>query len=169
MRLATSHMDRVGMATSTLCAIHCAVLPFVIGLLPLIGLSFVANSLFEWGMVGFAAIVGTISLFRGHKVHRKHTAFCFFVPGLALVLAGLMFFSCVCSECGLHKVYGYDISKKQMVVVRTVPVPQKQSFPWRAIVMAMGGISIATAHFVNMRLCRTCHTCHPEEAHRGVG
>jgi hypothetical protein len=161
----STHLDRVGMAASTLCAVHCAVLPFVLGLLPLIGMGFMAHSWFEWGMVGLAATIGTVSLFRGHRIHRRHTAWCFFLPGLAFVLAGLLFFTCACAVHP-HHVYGWNPQTMERVIIRTVYPPQ--SFPWRAIVMAVGGFSIAAAHFVNMRLCRSCHKCADESHHRGV-
>ena len=39
--------DWLGIGASVLCAIHCAAMPFVVGLLPLIGLSFLADPAFQ--------------------------------------------------------------------------------------------------------------------------
>ncbi|HXD83673.1 MAG TPA: MerC domain-containing protein, partial [Rudaea sp.] len=39
--------DRLGAAASLLCAVHCAALPFVLALLPALGLGFLANHGFE--------------------------------------------------------------------------------------------------------------------------
>lgn len=43
---------------TSICAAHCLLTPFLVGVLPLVGLGFVANPLFEWAMVAFAAVVG---------------------------------------------------------------------------------------------------------------
>lgn len=39
--------DRVGATASLLCAVHCAVLPFVLAVLPALSLSFLADHRFE--------------------------------------------------------------------------------------------------------------------------
>src|SRR5438477_9636720 len=102
-------LDRLGVAASTLCAVHCAALPLVVGLLPVVGASVVAHGAFEWGMVGLAATIGTFSLARGHRVHHRHSAWCLFVPGLLVLLAGLTAFSRGCSCCaGGTPVFAYD-------------------------------------------------------------
>ena len=129
-RNTVSKLDKAGMTASTICAIHCAIMPVAIGVLPIIGLGFVADGWFEWMMVGTAALVGGVSMKRGQVRHRRHTAWCFFVPGLVAVLLGLSL---------LEETPGL--------------------FPWKAIVMAIGGFTIATAHFINSKLCKTCVKC----------
>ncbi|HEY8783887.1 MAG TPA: MerC domain-containing protein [Mucilaginibacter sp.] len=53
-----SKLDRIGMTAFTLCAIHCAIVPLLITSLPLLGLGFLANPWFEWGMIIFALFIG---------------------------------------------------------------------------------------------------------------
>src|SRR5690348_9027020 len=53
--------DRVGATASFLCAVHCALLPFVIALLPLIGLGFLADHRFERVFVACAAALASRS------------------------------------------------------------------------------------------------------------
>ncbi|MEO7072934.1 MAG: MerC domain-containing protein, partial [Rhodanobacter sp.] len=54
--------DRVGATASFLCAVHCAALPFVLALLPFVGLGFLADHRFERGFVLFACVLGGIAL-----------------------------------------------------------------------------------------------------------
>ncbi len=59
----------MGIATSVLCAIHCALLPVLVSSLPIFGINIVHNSIFEWGMIVLAFIVGSYSLFHGFVKH----------------------------------------------------------------------------------------------------
>src|SRR6478672_8405035 len=49
--------DRFGATASFLCAIHCALLPFVIAVLPALGLAFLADHRFERGFIAFASVL----------------------------------------------------------------------------------------------------------------
>lgn len=138
-------LDKLGMATSLACAIHCAALPLVIGVLPLIGMGFMAHGLFDWAMVGIAIIVGSFSLMHGHKKHKKHTPICFFIPGIFIILISLFVFTHEngCGSCAGHS---HD----------------DEGIPYHSIMMAIGGIMISVSHFINMKLCKTCVTCHDD-------
>ena len=61
--------DMMGIATSIACAIHCALLPVLVSTLPVFGINIVHNSIFEWGMIVLAFIVGSYSLFHGYVKH----------------------------------------------------------------------------------------------------
>ena len=82
--------DRVGAAASFLCAVHCALLPFVIALLPLIGLGFLADHRFERIFVACAAALASITIVTAWRRHRKLHALFLLVPGIALLLAGIV-------------------------------------------------------------------------------
>lgn len=81
--------DRVGATASFLCAIHCALLPFVIALLPLIGLGFLADHRFERVFIACAAALASITIFTAWRRHRKLHALFLLVPGIALLLSGI--------------------------------------------------------------------------------
>lgn len=83
--------DRVGAMASFLCAIHCAALPFVLALLPLLGLGFLADHRFERGFVIFACVLALISLLNGYRRHRRSLPLRLAMPGLALLLIGVTF------------------------------------------------------------------------------
>lgn len=81
--------DRVGATASFLCAIHCAALPFVLALLPLLGLGFLADHRFERAFVLFACVLALASLLSGYRRHRRVLPLRLALPGLALLLLGV--------------------------------------------------------------------------------
>lgn len=81
--------DRLGATASFLCAVHCALLPFVIALLPLIGLGFLADHRFERVFVACAAALASATIFTAWRRHRKLNALFLLVPGITLLLAGI--------------------------------------------------------------------------------
>lgn len=83
--------DRVGALASFLCAIHCALLPFVLALLPLVGLEFLADHRFERIFVLCACVLAALVLVRGYRRHRSLLPLRMAVPGLALLLMGIAF------------------------------------------------------------------------------
>lgn len=83
-----ANMDTVGAVTSLLCAVHCAVLPFVVTLLPLWGLSFLAGARVEWGLLLLASGIGVVSLGSGYRRHRSIRTLALLVGALALLFLG---------------------------------------------------------------------------------
>jgi len=83
--------DRVGAAASFLCAIHCALLPFVLALLPFVGLEFLAGHRFERGFVFFACLLALFALVRGYRRHQHPLPLLLATPGLALLLVGVTY------------------------------------------------------------------------------
>ena len=83
-------VDRVGATASMLCAVHCALLPFVLALLPLIGLEFLAGHTFERIFVGCAAMLACASLVTAYRRHRRPHALFLMVPGIALLCLGIL-------------------------------------------------------------------------------
>jgi hypothetical protein len=85
-----SVVDRLGATASLLCAVHCALLPFVLALLPLIGLGFLAGHTFERVFVACAAALATASIIAAYRRHRRPQALLFMVPGILLLLCGIL-------------------------------------------------------------------------------
>jgi hypothetical protein len=83
--------DRVGATASFLCAIHCAALPFVLAILPLLGLSFLADHGFERGFVLFASTLALIALVNGYRRHHRSLPLRLALPGLTLLVMGVTF------------------------------------------------------------------------------
>src|SRR5215470_18603393 len=61
--------DALGIATSLVCAIHCAVLPLLLTSLPLFGINIIHNNFFEAGMIVLAFFIGSLALFHGYRRH----------------------------------------------------------------------------------------------------
>lgn len=83
--------DRIGAVASFLCAIHCALLPFVLAVLPLVGLEFLADHRFERGFVLFACALALVALIRGFRRHQQPLPLLLAIPGLALLLLGVTY------------------------------------------------------------------------------
>lgn len=81
--------DRLGATASFLCAIHCATLPFILTLLPFLGLEILADHRFERGFVMFACALAMLSLIGGFRRHRRPMSLMLALPGLALLLLGV--------------------------------------------------------------------------------
>ena len=80
--------DRFGATASFLCAIHCALLPLVVAVLPVLGLGFLADHRYERGFIVFATLLALTSLVFGFRRHQRFGAFWFLVPGIVLLLSG---------------------------------------------------------------------------------
>lgn len=80
--------DTFGIATSIVCAIHCALLPAIAGSLPVFGINIIHNLFFEWAMIAIAFLVGIYSLIHGYTRHHKSSMplLIFFVGMLLLLL-----------------------------------------------------------------------------------
>lgn len=83
--------DRIGAIASFLCAIHCAALPFVLAILPLLGLTFLASHGFERGFVLFASALAMWALVNGYRRHHRPLPLRLAFPGLLLLVAGVTF------------------------------------------------------------------------------
>jgi len=123
-----SKLDSVGMTASVLCAIHCAIVPFLITILPLIGLGFLANPLVEWSMIVFALFIGVYAIGLSYiHTHHKPLPVLLLVGGFSIIIIGHLLVS------GWHE----------------------------ALVVPVGGLMIATAHFFNFRYSNSCRVNHP--------
>lgn len=127
-------LDGAGAAASLLCAIHCALMPIVLTLLPLAGLAFLADERVDWALIGISAVLGVSSLCLGYRRHRSRRALAFLSAGLALLVLGHFL-----------KEHG-------------------QPGLVSAFVLVAGGLTIATAHWINRRLCNSCVRCHEHDA-----
>src|ERR1700755_1189889 len=80
--------DRLGAMASFLCAVHCALLPFVLAALPAFGLGFLADHGFEHGFIFCATLLALVTLVHGYRRHRARRALALLIPGLVLLWIG---------------------------------------------------------------------------------
>lgn len=115
-------VDSAGSAGAFICALHCALLPVALALLPVLGLGLLASSGFETGFVLFATALAVASLWNGYLRHRAYRALAFLVPGLAALWGGVF-----------------------------LPLVHEQVIA-HAVAMSVGGTLVAIAHLVNLKL-----------------
>lgn len=121
-RAANPHLDRLGATGSLLCAIHCALLPVLIAVLPSLGIAAWLGDGFERGFVLFASLLGLFTLIQGYRRHRAARALGLLVPGLAALWFGT----------------GYEPLHHVVVA--------------HALIMTLGGTLVGLAHLSNLRL-----------------
>jgi len=80
-----SFRDFLGIAASVLCAIHCAAMPFVVGFLPLLGLSFLADPSFHKWMVGVCLVLALLAFVPGWRRHHRLQPTLIGLCGLGLI------------------------------------------------------------------------------------
>ena len=115
-------LDRLGAAGSLLCALHCALLPLAIAVLPALGIALWSSEVFELGFVIFATLLGVVTLVLGYRRHRVGRALALLLPGLAVLWLGLL-------AAPLH--------------TQTIA---------HAVTMTLGGTLVGVAHLTNLRL-----------------
>ncbi len=136
-------LDAAGATASLLCAIHCALMPFVVTLLPLVGLSFLASETTEWLLLALSATLGISSLCLGFRAHRSRRALAVLAVGLALAATGRI------AEHGGS-------------------TPFLPHLPGVAL-LVVGGVLVALSHGLNFYLCRACLACHVHDDCKHAG
>ena len=78
-------LDRIGITATSLCALHCILLPVILPALPLLGLSFLADHAWEHVFLIITGILGSIAMFSGFKrYHRRLYPFYLLMIGLVV-------------------------------------------------------------------------------------
>ncbi len=121
--------DRVGATASFLCAVHCAALPFVLAVLPALGLGFLADHKFERIFIACASCLALAALIRGYRRHHVATPLRIAVPGLILLWVGAWIFDA------------------------------ESSLPLHATLVTTGGCLLAYAHIRNLRQTHLSNAC----------
>ena len=81
-------LDRMGIWASSLCALHCLLLPVLIPVVPLVGASFFAQDWFERTLLSVSLIVGFWALLSGfYRYHRQ------IYPVYGLLLGGIIYWN----------------------------------------------------------------------------
>jgi hypothetical protein len=79
-------LDRLGMATSTVCAVHCAATALLMGTLSAVGAGGVAAPWVEHTFLGASVLLGMLSLGHALRRHRSWQPAVWFAAGLLLLL-----------------------------------------------------------------------------------
>lgn len=85
---AGNRLDRLGSAASLTCAAHCAAMPLLAGLAPLVGMGFLVSEQTEWLLVGLSLGIGCLSLPPSYaRKHRQWRPLLLFAFGAGLIIA----------------------------------------------------------------------------------
>ncbi len=83
------NIDFVGFCASVICAIHCALTPVLVALLPLAGLQFLTNPIIEFSLIAMSAFIASFSLFRGYtRFHKDPLPLVIIGYGFLLIIFG---------------------------------------------------------------------------------
>jgi len=117
-------LDKLGMAASGLCGIHCLILPIVFVLFPYASVAFVKGEFFEWSFLLFSITIASFAMVQGLLVHRK------LIP-LAVALLGFMLF----------------------IWTRTVNHDVHETFSG-SLMLVLAGALICGAHYLNHKFIK---------------
>lgn len=88
-RFAGPHLDFAGFVVSLLCAIHCAFYPLIFSFSSLIGLSFLNDPWFEYGIILLSFFIASHALIFGYRhYHHKPHALVMVLKGFVLIGMG---------------------------------------------------------------------------------
>ncbi len=77
--------DRLGVLVSTACAVHCAMVPILLGILPTAGVA-LGDERLEWLLLALAGVIASFSLGRGYQRHRSKRVLVALSVGLSLLV-----------------------------------------------------------------------------------
>ncbi|MBW7856513.1 MAG: MerC domain-containing protein [Ignavibacteriaceae bacterium] len=134
-------LDMIGFSASTICAIHCAIMPILLSLLPLGLFEFATSVYFEIGVIGISIIIGLYTFRDGYlKHHHNPIPIIIFIGGFCIIIAGHFIFG------------GHDHSESMTDhgVIHFFIVP-------------LGAIFIGVSHFLNIKKMKSCNAKHNSE------
>jgi MerC mercury resistance protein len=126
-------LDRIGAAASTLCAVHCLLMPLLLAALPALGVTFLANRAVERAVAAALVLFATGCVWRGCRIHGRWTLFALLAPGAVTCTHAISAAPDCCAA---------------------------DAFSWpNALMMTLGGGMVAGSHWFNRRLRARC-ACH---------
>ena len=120
-------MDSLGILASSLCLVHCAMMPLVIAALPCIGLQFLAGNLAHRVLALFVIVFALVAVLPGYLKHRKTHVLIAMSVGLVLVLTATF---------AAANVWG-----------------ERSELP----LITVGNLIVVAAHMMNRKLCNCNH------------
>jgi uncharacterized membrane protein HdeD (DUF308 family) len=88
-----SKWDKLGFFLSLVCAVHCASMPLLVALLPLVGAGFLHNPVLELVLMGTAVLIAGIILIKDYlQIHKSFIPLWLLLAGVAAKLSGIFIF-----------------------------------------------------------------------------
>ncbi len=127
LRALVPSVDTLGMAVSSLCLVHCLVMPFLVMLLPALGSFYSHDDRTHYLLAGFVLAFCLLAVVPGYMRHNSKLVLALMVGGLSLVLFATF---------AVHFTFG------EM---------------WEIPLITVGNLVVVAAHRFNQRLCRCQH------------
>lgn len=121
------YFDAMGVGASSLCAIHCMLMPFVVACLPMFGLQFMHHDDVHPFLAGFVVFFGITSIVPGYRKHKECAILMSMAVGLALVL------------------------------LATFVIEPTLGGQWEMLVITAGNFLVVLAHVRNQKLLNSIH------------
>ncbi len=84
-------LDNLGIAASVICLIHCMAMPFILALLPFMGLSFLDTEEAHWVLAFFIIGFALVAIFPAYLKHKRPGILSAMIVGMLLVVFGAFF------------------------------------------------------------------------------
>jgi len=169
--------DRIGVGASVLCAIHCAVTPFLLLLLPTFGKAW-SHPATHWGMALLVVPLAGFMIKSGFQKHRRKWIVAAGALGILFVLMGAAapyveesadLAGATLHESETRSSSGTDTCEEACCTDSCCPSLQetdegdwKVHIPTASILTTLGGAFLIMTHVGNLRLCH-CASCQPPE------
>lgn len=127
--------DHVGVVLSFLCLVHCLFLPFLISMLPALGLEIFQNEMIHKTLAVGVCVVSLFAFIPGLRIHQKTFVIFLAALGLLCILGAVLY---------AGENWG-EMAEKGLT--------------------SLGGLFLITAHILNQTFCRSCLTCQDDDAH----
>jgi hypothetical protein len=121
------HFDRVAIALSAVCIVHCLAVPLLVALLPFAALSFGDSEHFHGLMLWLVVPTSLLGFVLGYRLHRR----------AGLVVVGIVGIIVLAAAA----IYGHESWSEALEVTISVA----------------GSLLLAAAHWLNFREVRRCH------------
>ena len=129
-------LDSIGFIASTLCAIHCAAMPFIFIFLTMYGVQFIANPLVEIIFISSSVAIGIFTFRHGYfNHHKKIYPFLIFITGLTIIITGHYFF---------HNHNLNEVHNDELIFLLVAP---------------FGAFLIGLGHYLNRKLSKSAKAC----------
>jgi len=156
----TSRADRIGVFASVLCAIHCAVTPFLLIFLPAFGEMW-AHPASHWIAAAFVVPLAGVMVARGFRVHRKKWILGAGLLGISLILAGAALPHADSTSSGsAAESESCEVDLCCPSVVTDASGASRLNIPMASIITTLGGLALITTHVGNLCACKNCKVCH---------
>lgn len=131
----TGYWDKLGIAGSGLCLVHCLALPVMVGALPSLGLAFLADEIVHEILALLLIGLAALAFIPGYRRHRDRRVVVLMATGLGLILFATWGGAVV------------DLHGEGETVVSVV-----------------GSLFLISAHFLNHSFCKSCSVCEAKNA-----